>query len=131
MGKNLNDLYFGIKLYSLSYSNEKERQELQTYNLFDLSKVKWSVARYVAMDEEEKKNLLSSPLHFCFGDVWSRTQFEFIINTWPYKDDEKISNGLKVDTWTMYVEPNAEYLMELVNSVDKKSAEEYLKTAKG
>lgn len=123
---DIDDLYFGIMLTKMSYSSLDERTELVKYNLFDLSRVKWSVACYVAMSEDEKKDL-TSPLRFCFGDVWARTEFEFIVCPWPYRDDEQISDGRKVDTWTMYVEPNADLLMEMVNSVTKTSAQRYLR----
>lgn len=125
----IDELYFGIKLFPLSYGSEGQRKELKTYNLFDFSRIKWAVARYITMSEEERKTL-SSPLYFCFGDVWSRAEFEFIVNTWPYSDDEKVSEGIKVDIWTMYIEPNKDYLTSLLDSVDKTSAQEYLDSCK-
>ena len=127
---NIDDLYFGVVLNVLSFSNSTERKNLKTYNLFDFSRVKKSVAIYVLKNEKQRKELLSDPLHFCFGDTWGRTEFEFMVCPWPYRDDEKISDGEKVDTWTLYVEPNADYLMSLVDSVSKKSAREYLKKEK-
>lgn len=125
---NINDLYFGIKLFPLSYSSRDKLKELTTYNLFSFGRVKWSVARYVTMSEKEKKSLLSGdPLLFCFGDVWSRTEFEFIACPWPYTDEMTISNsGVKVDTFEMYVKPNADLLMKMVNSVSVSSAKKYL-----
>lgn len=124
---SLDSLYFGVKLLPLCYSSKSERNELKTYNLFDFYGVKWSVAKYVSMTPEERKLLSSEPYMFCFGDVWGRTEYEFIINSWPYSDDDKISDGIKVDTFQMYVEPNAEYLMSLVNSVSVSSAKAYLR----
>ena len=125
---NINKLYFGIKLFSLSYANENERTTLKTYNLFDFSRVKWSVARYVTMSDKEKKTLLSDPLHFCFGDVWGRTEFEFMVCPWPYSDKDTIDNsGVKVDTFSLYVKPNEKLLMDMVNSVSIDSAKAYLK----
>lgn len=123
----IDDLYFGIKLFPMSYTSKEGRGGLKTYNLFDFSRVKWSVARYVTMDDKEKKSLLSDPLHFCFGDVRFRTEFEFMACPWPYSDEDTIDNsGVKVDTWSLYVEPNAEYLMSLVDSVSVDSAKKYL-----
>ena len=122
----LDDLYFGIKLMPLSYNSEEDRTALKTYNLFGLSKVKWSVARWVTMSDEEKKNI-TSPLHFVFGDVWGRSEYEFVICPWPYGDGEGVSdNGQKVDTFMMYVEPNAKLLMDMVNSVSVSSAKKYM-----
>ena len=123
---NINDLYFGVKLMPLFYWSQEESVSLKTYNLFDLSKIKWSVARWVTMSDEEKKNI-TSPLHFLFGDVWSRTEYEFIVCPWPYGDGEGVSeNGQKVDTFMMYVEPNTELLMDMVNSVSVSSAKKYM-----
>ena len=127
---DIDDLYYGIMLNPMSYSSYDERKTLRCYNLFGFGRVKWSVARYVTMTDKERKELLTDPLRFCFGDVWSRTEFEFIVCPWPYKEDEEISDGVKVDAWTMYVEPNAKLLMEMVDSVSKESASRYLKEMK-
>ena len=122
----IDDLYFGVKLMPLSYNSKEGRTVLKTYNLFDFSRVKWSVARWVTMSDEEKKDI-TSPLPFLFGDVWGRTEYEFIVCPWPYGDGEGISdNGQKVDTFTMYVEPNAKLLMDMVNSVSVSSAKKYM-----
>ena len=125
---NINKLYFGVKLFPMSYRSKSERDKLKTYNLFDFGRVKWSVARYVTMTDKERKSLMSDPVHFCFGDVWSRTEFEFIACPLPYTDEMTISNsGVKVDTYEMYVEPNKDYLMSLVNRVSPTSARMYLR----
>ncbi len=122
----LDELYFGVKLFPMSYTGREDRRRLKTYNLFDFGRVKWSVARYVTMSDEER-SLLNNELLFCFGDTWSRTEFEFMACPWPYRDTDTIENsGIKVDTFSLYVEPNAEYLMSLVKQVDKNSAKKYL-----
>lgn len=124
---DINDLYFGIVMNQMSYSSEEERGNIKTYNLFDMSKVKLSVAMYVTMSDERKENL-ASPLHFCFGDVWSRTEYEFMMCPWPYKDGDFVEQvGHKVDMFRMYVEPNGELLMDIVNRVTKSSAQKYLR----
>ena len=125
---NINKLYFGVKLFPMSYPSKSKLDKLKTYNLFDFGRVKWSVARYVTMTDKERKSLMSDPVHFCFGDVWSRTEFEFVACPWPYTDKDTIENsGVKVDTYQMYVEPNADYLMSLVNRVSPTSARIYLR----
>lgn len=118
----LNNLYFGIRLFSLSYNNKSERK-LETYNLFDFARVKWSVATYVLMSKNEKQAMLSSPLHFCFGDMWGRCEYEMLVR--PMVSEEK--DELKTDIFQMYVEPNKEFLMRMVESISKNSAREYLK----
>lgn len=122
----LDELYFGVKLHPLSWGSRNERNQLKTYNLFDLSRVKESIAIYRTMGPEAKEELMS-PLHFCFGDVRGRTEYEFIACPWPYSNDEKVvDNGIKVDTFTLYVEPNKDYLMSLVDQVDEKDCKKYL-----
>lgn len=122
----LDDLYFGVRLTSLSYDNEKERSELNTYNLFDLSRVKFSVALWVVKGKEFKKE--HDFLRWCFGDVWGRAEYEMIICPWPYEDDEKIEdNGQKVDIFRLYCEPNEQLLRKMVDEVSVSSAQKYLR----
>lgn len=125
----LEDAYFGIKLYPISYRSKDELKGLSTYNLFNFGRVKWSVAKYVTMDDKEKNSLLSDPLRFCFGDVWGRTEYEFIVCPWGGLDgNEKVSDvGIKVDAFEMYVEPNATLLMDIVNRISENSARKYLR----
>ena len=123
---SIDDLYFGVVLMPMSYSSYEERTKPRVYNLFDFSRVRWAVARWVTMKPEERRNI-SNPLSFLFGDVWGRTEYEFIMCPWPYKDNEKVEDsGVKVDTYKMYVEPNADLLMNLVSRVSKTSARRYL-----
>ena len=122
---NLNDLYFGVKLFPLCYNSREELKTrgLQTYNLFDFSRVKWSVAKYVTMKEKERQALLSSPLGFCFGDVAHRVEYEHLVSPIVHPEDA----SLKVDTWSLYVEPNKDLLMKMVDSVSVSSATKYLR----
>lgn len=122
----LDDLYFGIVLHPLSYGYEDEKDRLVTYNLFGTARIKWAVARYITMKDEERKKI-NDPLSFCFSDVWGRTEYEFIMCPWPYGDGDKVEAvGKKVDIYTMYVEPNAELLMDIVNRVTISSAKKYI-----
>lgn len=119
---SIDKAYFGVKLFALSYSSHKERK-IETYNLFDFGRVKWSVARYVTMSKEERESLLSDPLHFCFGDVAGGCEYEYIIRPMVSKEeDEK-----KVDVFQMYVEPNADHLMSIVDRISVSSAQKYLR----
>lgn len=122
----LDDLYFGVKLTSLSYANEKERLELKTYNLFGFLRVKYSVAMWVAKGKEFQKE--HDFLRWCFGDVWGRCEYEMIICPWPYRDGEKIEdNGQKVDTFELYCVPNEKILRKMVDEVSVSSAQKYLR----
>lgn len=120
----LDKLYFGVVIDSLSFSSLKNRK-LETYNLFELGRVKWAVAYWVASDDEFKKE--HDLIRWCFGDVWGRCEYEFIVCPWPYKDGETVEEaGAKVDIFQMYVEPNKQILTEMVNSVSAASAKRYL-----
>lgn len=120
----LEDLYFGVKLYEMSYSSREERK-IVTYNLFDSYRVKRSVASWVVMKPEEKEKHEFLP--WCFGDTWGRTEWEFIMCPWPYGENELVSDqGEKVDIYGMYVEPNAGLLRDLVDRVTVSSAKKYL-----
>ena len=124
---NINDLYFGVVLMPLSYSSKETRINLKTYNLFNLSRVKLSVAMWVTMSDVQREEI-GDPISFIFGDVWGRTEYEFIVCPWPYGEGEGVSdNGQKVDTFRMYVEPNKELLLDLVSRVSMNSAQEYLR----
>ena len=126
----LDDLYFGVVMNPMSYTKYSDRNNLTTYNIFDSYRVKWSVATYVAMTAKKKAEV-SDPLRFCFGDTWGRTEWEFIVCPWPYTNEDTIDLvGKKVDIFSMYVEPNAELLMDLVNRVTKTSAKAWLKAEK-
>lgn len=123
----LQDLYFGYVNVSMSYDRSNKRHALETYNLFGSSRVRRSVALYVTMDPEKKKELVRDPLSWCFSDVRSRCEYEFVVNPWPYGNDDTLDQGVKVDIWTMYVEPNRELLLDLISRVTKTSAQKYLR----
>lgn len=116
----IDDAYFGV--CNLDFNGE-----ISTWNLFDNLRVKWSVAKYVSMTPEERKLLSSEPYRFCFGDVWGRCEYEWIVNRWPYSEEDKVTDGKKVDVFQMYVEPNKDYLMEIVNKISVTSAKNYLR----
>lgn len=123
---NLRDLYFGIMLYPMNTVSRNEKLEVR--NLFNSVRVLRSVARYVTMTDKEKKALSSDPLVFCFGDTWGRCEYEFVVCPWGgLGEDDRVSKvGTKMDTFEMYVRPNAELLMDMVNSVSVSSAKKYL-----
>lgn len=115
----LTDLCFGYKIYDLSYTSEKERK-ISTHNLFDSSRVLYSVAIWVTMSEEEKKKY--DALSWCFSDVRGRSEYEFVMSPWAGGGEPQ-----KVDIYQMYVEPNRELLLDLVSRVSKASAQAYLR----
>lgn len=121
----LDDLYFGVMCPALSYSSPEDRGKLTKYNLFEFSRVKWSVATWVAMKEEDKKG--RDFLRYCFGDTWGRCEFEMIICDWPYREGTKVEEcGEKYDIFELYVKPNEALLRDMVNRVSVSSAKKYL-----
>lgn len=114
MGKlKLKDLYFGCKNFDFNTG------KLETRNLFGSTRVLESIAifktnkpTFVEMDD----------FTFCFGDLRRRVEYEFIV-----ADMFKNNTEQKVDLFTMYAEPNKDYLMELVARVDEKDCERFLK----
>lgn len=123
----LTDLYFGYVNFKMSYGNAEERGKLETYNLFSSSRVLRSVAMYVLMSPEERKQRVNDPLSWCFSDTRGRCEYEFIVSRWPARDDDALDEASKVDVYKMYVEPNRELLLDLVSRVSKSSAQAYLR----
>lgn len=124
----LEDLYFGVVLYDFSWSG-KDKRQLKTYNLFNSLRVLRSVAMWVVETNKDSKFAKEHDfLSWCFGDVRARAEWEFIVCPWGgLKDDDKVVEvGEKVDTYRMYVEPNAKYLRELVDTVSVSSAKKFL-----
>lgn len=122
---NLEKLYFGVVLYPMSWTSGVQRK-VRVYNLFDSFRVRHSVATYVLMNEDRKKQI-KDPLSFCFSDTRGRTEWEFMVAPWPYKEGDKVAEvGEKVDIYQMYVEPNRELLLDLVHRVTKSSAQKVI-----
>ena len=117
----ITDLYFGIRLYKMSFSSASERDEIVTYNLFGSSRVLWSVAMWVTGDDKFRQE--HDFLSWCFFDVRGRAEYEFLVLPWPSGDEDKAQ---KVDTYFMYVEPNAALLRQMVDQVSVSSAKKYL-----
>lgn len=123
---SINSLYFGVMLPSFSWDSRDSRSALEEHNLFGFSKVKLSVAMWVANGPEFRKK--HKFLSWCFCDVRARAECEYIVCPWPYSDKDTIeSSGRKYDTYTLYVEPNAELLEELVSRVSVSSAKAYIR----
>lgn len=117
---DLEKLYFGVKIIDFNTG------EIKTINLFKIGRVATSVAIYVKRRgtkawKEQVENEHFDPLRFCFGDVWGRVEYEMIVTDMFGKAEEK------VDVYRMYVEPNRELLLDMVNRVTVSSARRYLK----
>ena len=117
---DIEKLYFGVKV--IDFNTDKTK----TINLFSINKVATSVAVYVKRRgtktwKEHVENENFDPLRFCFGSVWGRVQYEMFVTDMFGKTEEK------VDVYQMYVEPNRELLLDMVNRVSVSSARRYLK----
>lgn len=108
----LSDAHFGVMVWD---SNE---HKLKSHNLFDLARNKHFVAEYVAHPERHPQGDWAL---FCFGDVWSRAQYEYQVGG-LFGDYSQ-----KIDVWSMYVEPNRQALYDIIHSISKSSALAYLR----
>lgn len=115
MRTNINDLYYGI--CNMDFNTGK----MVNHNIFDYYRVKRAVADWVMMSDERKSEI-EDPIKFCFGDTWSRCDFEWIVFPWPPREGGK---GQKVDVYGMYIEPNRALLMDMLDNVSLKSAREW------
>lgn len=121
---SIDKLYFGIVAESFNYHGAGD-ERFRAHNLFEVGNVKWSVAYWVASDAKFKKE--HDLISWCFSGVRGKCEYEFIVCPWPYKAGETVPEaGTKVDIYSMYVEPNAPILIELVNSVSVSSAKRFL-----
>ena len=64
------------------------------------------------------------PLGFCFGDLRGHVEYEMQVGG-VFQDKTS-----KLSLWDMYVVPNADLLMSMVNSVSVESCKEWLKENK-
>lgn len=127
----IEDLYFGVV-------SRAPNGGFEIVNLFDLGGVRLSVAAYRA---QLFKYHDYDPLLACFNGVWSRCEYEMMLTGFPtpYTDsaDDKDkmerfikwynTNAQKFDLYRLYVEPNRDHLLSLVDSVSEASARYYLK----
>lgn len=111
---NFNDLYYGI------CNMDGNTGKMKSYNVFDIYRVKRSVADWVMMSDERKSEI-EDPIRFCFGDTGGRVEYEWGVSPWPPKENV----GEKVDVYDMYIEPNRALLMDMLDNISLKSAREW------
>lgn len=111
----ITDLYFGIMRPNFNTG------ELEQENLFANYRILWSIATYVA--KKDKLHYANDdPLFWCFGEVCGRCEYEMLVGDFPHGNKLE-----KHDIYTLYVKPNAELLMSMVDSVNKNSAISWLR----
>lgn len=111
----ITDLDFGYMQF------DHNTGELTRHNIFSNVSVMRRIAQWVTMPSSCHKAVLD-PISFCFLDYWSRCQYEFVIKPWEGEGEEQ-----KVDIWTMYIVPNKDILLDMINKVSTNSARKWLK----
>lgn len=121
----IEDAYFGYVKPEMNYRSKSERK-LATYNLFNSSRVRRSVAKWVTMGDEERKR--HNFLPYCFSDACGRAEYEWTISPWPYDEGALVSDeGVKTDAYESYIRPNEKILRQIVDSISVSSATRYLR----
>ena len=118
----LNDLEF----YVQTWDSFKKRRK--TVNIFGSSRIKWSVATYKAgwAKDLEKKEKDFDWLFYCFGDTWSRIQWEFGFGE-PFKNDDGSWDGEKTDVYSVFIVPNRKLLRKMIDEVSLNSCQAYIR----
>lgn len=117
MAKNnrIQDLHFYV--VTPSHNNEIISAPV---DLFDLCNIRLYAAKYrVALDSDEP--FVGVPLFYIFGEVWSRSEFEFEMSSLL---GEK---STKVDLYRLYVAPNEAMLLNMVKNCTATSARSYIR----
>ena len=118
----LTDLYFGCMNFDFN------QKKMVKHNLFGSMRVLRSIAIYKTRQDElvndEWYRGEFDPLHFCFGDLWGHVEYEMMVGGMFEDKLEKMS------LWDMYVVPNGDLLMDMVNKVSVESCEKWLEEHK-
>lgn len=118
---DIEDLYFGCMNYDFNL------KKMVKHNLFGSTRVLRSIATYRTRKEELENDAWLGefdPLRYCFGDLDGHAEYEMAVGSLFETEYEKMS------LWKMYVVPNADLLMSMVNSVSIESCEQWLKENK-
>ena len=117
----IDDLEFNVMIQDGAWA-KGQKVKLRKFNVFHSHRVMLSVAMWVAGKAPENSDFL----HWCFGDLAHRTEYEMIVSSWPPAENSED----KFDVFTLYIEPNAKLLKEMVDKVSVSSAKNWLKNNK-
>lgn len=117
----IEDLEFNVMIQDGAWV-KGQKVKLRKFNVFHSHRVMLSVAMWVAGKAPENSDFL----HWCFGDLAHRTEYEMIVSSWPPAENSED----KFDVFTLYIEPNAKLLKEMVDKVSVSSAKNWLKNNK-
>lgn len=115
MSYQIGDLEFNVTIPT-------DRGEFRTFNIFKHPEAQRAICIYKLCPERIRHNLCL----FIFGDFWSRVEYEMLIS--PLFGDER---WLKVDVYSLYIEPNFPLLKEMIDKVSVSSCKEWKKQHAG
>ena len=110
----IDEAYFGVMLPEHS-GPTKGNTRLRLYNIFDHQDVRRAISIYKTGDI-----MIDDPLFFCFAGFWKRSQYE-------YRISDGFRTPIKIDVYDLYIEPNKEYLLKIIDLIDKKDCKKWLK----
>lgn len=123
--KRLDDLVFMVPRYEDERHFATSESGLSFYNIFQLVKVRDSIALYKYTNRYEefikllkKEGDLNDWVHWIFSSTQGRIQHEIYIGS-PFGE-----SGEKNDVYNLFIKPNAALLKEMVDSVSKASCKE-------
>lgn len=117
----IEDLEFNVMIRDVNRTRG-QKVELRKFNVFHSRRVMRSVAMWVAGKAPKDSDFL----HWCFSDLAHRTEYEVMVSSWPPVENSED----KFDVFTLYIEPNAKLLREMVDKVSVSSAKNWLKNNK-
>lgn len=119
---DIRDLHFGCLNWN------PNSRKLEPFDLFRSVRVLDSIANYRLRKEEleliEWFGGEFDPVRYCFGNLWGHVEYEMMVSEMIGDKTEKMS------LYEMYVLPNKEILMDMVEQVSLESCEKWLKERK-
>lgn len=115
--KRIQDLYFGVMLPVWN-----GKPVLEPGNLFDCTCIRYWAAKYRLRHEYGESRLTTNPVSYIFGDIWGRAEYGWIV-----ADLTESTSDMKVGLYEVYVEPNKELLLNMINECSENSAREYIR----
>lgn len=117
----LTDLKFNVMLWDLSTDKPK------VYNIFHNANVLRSCALYKTGKYAKFAKVITDSdwLHYCFGDLRSKVEYEFVFG-YLFRDKDGNAIGEKTDVYAAYVEPNRHILQRMLDEVTVVSCKRYL-----
>lgn len=111
---------------SFKYKQFDDHGELIERELFYNLRIMRSIALYIKFDKKYRDGgEIEDPLFYCFNDCWAKCEYEVVLSPWVGEGEPT-----KQSVYDLYIKPNKELFMGMVNSVSKNSAIKYLREHK-